>query len=327
MTDDRRPERSHHNLLVRVALAFALVGLVAPTVAVAATSAIARQAEALRRLEVEVSRADTSFNAASADYRAASARLTQVRSRIRTNTAKLAQARADFKSSQAVLASRLSSVYRQPQPSGFELLVQSSSISDALGRIDFMERLQTRDGQVVRAVARARERIRATRKELLDDQAAAKRDTETTRRRVAEIRAIRASRQRALIGVRTQLVAMIAAERNAQRLRALQAAQQRVAVRISRAGAAPTPPAVSAAAPAVSIPAELEKIAACESGGNPAAVSGSGTYRGKYQFDTETWKAVGGSGDPAAASEAEQDRRAAILYGQRGAAPWPVCGR
>jgi hypothetical protein len=71
----------------------------------------------------------------------------------------------------------------------------------------------------------------------------------------------------------------------------------------------------------------LEAIAACESGGDPRAVSPDGQYRGKFQFDYGTWAAVGGSGDPAAASEAEQDRRAAILYAQRGAAPWPVCGR
>lgn len=71
----------------------------------------------------------------------------------------------------------------------------------------------------------------------------------------------------------------------------------------------------------------LQSIAQCESGSNPAAVSSNGLYRGKYQFDYGTWASVGGSGDPAAASEAEQDKRAAILYAQRGAAPWPVCGR
>jgi hypothetical protein len=72
--------------------------------------------------------------------------------------------------------------------------------------------------------------------------------------------------------------------------------------------------------------AALAKIAQCESGGNPAAVSADGTYRGKYQFTRATWRDMGGSGDPAAASEAEQDRMAAKLYAQRGSAPWPVCG-
>ena len=72
--------------------------------------------------------------------------------------------------------------------------------------------------------------------------------------------------------------------------------------------------------------ATLDAIGACESGGDPAIVSSDGTYRGKYQFDYGTWESVGGSGDPAAASEQEQDYRAALLYSQSGSSPWPVCG-
>jgi soluble lytic murein transglycosylase-like protein len=72
--------------------------------------------------------------------------------------------------------------------------------------------------------------------------------------------------------------------------------------------------------------ATLDAIGACESGGDPAAVSADGTYRGKYQFDYGTWESVGGTGDPAAASEAEQDYRAALLYAQSGSSPWPICG-
>lgn len=70
----------------------------------------------------------------------------------------------------------------------------------------------------------------------------------------------------------------------------------------------------------------LDAIAACESGGDPTAVSSDGTYRGKYQFDYGTWESVGGTGDPAAASEQEQDYRAALLYARAGSSPWPVCG-
>lgn len=70
----------------------------------------------------------------------------------------------------------------------------------------------------------------------------------------------------------------------------------------------------------------LASIRACESSGNYAAVSPDGLYRGAYQFDRPTWQSVGGSGDPAAASPAEQDARASQLWSQRGSNPWPNCG-
>jgi peptidoglycan hydrolase-like protein with peptidoglycan-binding domain len=70
----------------------------------------------------------------------------------------------------------------------------------------------------------------------------------------------------------------------------------------------------------------LARIAECESGGDPTAVSSSGTYRGKYQFSRATWRAMGGHGDPARAPEAVQDRLAARLFAARGTSPWPVCG-
>lgn len=70
----------------------------------------------------------------------------------------------------------------------------------------------------------------------------------------------------------------------------------------------------------------LSSIAACESGGNYATNTGNGFY-GAYQFTLSTWASVGGSGNPAAASPAEQDKRAAMLYAREGPGPWPVCGR
>jgi len=75
----------------------------------------------------------------------------------------------------------------------------------------------------------------------------------------------------------------------------------------------------------VRVPAELRRIAQCESGGNPRAVSRTGRYRGKYQFDQATWEAWGGRGDPIKASEATQDRIAVKLYRARGTKPWPNC--
>jgi hypothetical protein len=80
-------------------------------------------------------------------------------------------------------------------------------------------------------------------------------------------------------------------------------------------------------APNIPIPPQLKAIAQCESHSDPRAISAGGTYRGKYQFSFSTWQSVGGKGDPASASETEQDRRAAKLYRTGGPGHWPVCGR
>lgn len=84
------------------------------------------------------------------------------------------------------------------------------------------------------------------------------------------------------------------------------------------------PTAVSAAPAATG--GGWDALRECESGNNYAD-SDSSTYRGAYQFDAGTWASVGGSGDPADASPAEQDARAQRLYAERGTAPWPNCGR
>ncbi len=75
-------------------------------------------------------------------------------------------------------------------------------------------------------------------------------------------------------------------------------------------------------------------LRACESGGDYTVTNPSGKYRGAYQFDRSTWDSVAQRHDPAlvgldpaAAAPAEQDAMAHALYSERGAAPWPSCGR
>ncbi len=102
---------------------------------------------------------------------------------------------------------------------------------------------------------------------------------------------------------------------------------------------APAPPAAPAAPRPAPAPAPASggggpvtgglnwaALAQCESGGNPRAVGGGGLYFGLYQFSLSTWAGVGGTGNPADASPAEQTYRASILYGRSGRSPWPVCG-
>jgi peptidoglycan hydrolase-like protein with peptidoglycan-binding domain len=83
----------------------------------------------------------------------------------------------------------------------------------------------------------------------------------------------------------------------------------------------------SGAGSTVRLPRVLRRIAKCESGGDPTAVSPGGRYRGKFQFTRATWRALGGSGDPAEAAEATQDRLALKLYRRSGTDPWPTCAK
>jgi muramidase (phage lysozyme) len=79
---------------------------------------------------------------------------------------------------------------------------------------------------------------------------------------------------------------------------------------------------------------QLERLRHCESTGNYEAVSRSGTYRGAYQFNQSTWNGVAQRHfpwlehlDPATVEPAWQDSMARALYAERGASPWPHCGR
>jgi len=94
------------------------------------------------------------------------------------------------------------------------------------------------------------------------------------------------------------------------------------------------------AAPEVVVPAggpsaaQWAALRQCESGGNYSITNPSGKYRGAYQFDRPTWNSVAARHaphlvgvDPAAAAPGDQDALAFALYGERGARPWPQCGR
>jgi len=74
-------------------------------------------------------------------------------------------------------------------------------------------------------------------------------------------------------------------------------------------------------------PEQWAALRMCESSNRTNAVSRTGKYRGLYQFDLPTWESVGGVGDPARATRAEQHKRATILHSKRGWQPWFTCGK
>ncbi len=117
------------------------------------------------------------------------------------------------------------------------------------------------------------------------------------------------------------------AVRRFQRANGLRVTGRVDAATIAALGLEPSGDRTLASAPKGDAATILAKIAQCESGGDPTAVSADGRYRGKYQFSRATWEALGGTGDPAEADEATQDAMALKLYEERGTAPWPSCSK
>jgi len=103
-------------------------------------------------------------------------------------------------------------------------------------------------------------------------------------------------------------------------------ATRRHVTRAAVAGIALGAPLALTAAPAQAATADQwDAVAKCESGGNWAINTGNGYYGG-LQFALSTWQGYGGSGNPAAASKAEQIRIAEKVLAGQGKGAWPVCG-
>ena len=69
-----------------------------------------------------------------------------------------------------------------------------------------------------------------------------------------------------------------------------------------------------------------DKLAQCESGGNWSTNTGNGYYGG-IQFNTTTWRAMGGTGMPNQASKAQQIAVAERTLAAQGWNAWPACSR
>ena len=79
------------------------------------------------------------------------------------------------------------------------------------------------------------------------------------------------------------------------------------------------------AAPASAAPTSTwDRVASCESGGNWHINTGNGYYGG-LQFSMGTWRAHGGSGNPAGASKSTQIHIAEKVLNSQGWGAWPAC--
>jgi peptidoglycan hydrolase CwlO-like protein len=358
LTGPRPGPRPRRGALAALALAALLAAVPAIALRAApggpATDVIEGARAQVRAQEAELTRLDQEAGAAAAAHAAARGRAREVRARIRETEAGLREARAAHDEAVERLSRRLVALYVDEPPSLVQVLLTTGDLTETVDAQRALETINEGDARIVASLERTRARLTRVRAALLDQRREADAALATAADRLASMESLLAGR-RAVLARATATLDRVVAQQAArgeapaarrERDAAIDAAGRRVEETVRRraraeAPAAPSPapatPAPAAAAPTApadprsGVPgapsqAVLDRIAQCESGGNPRAVSASGQYRGKYQFDQGTWEGVGGTGDPAAASEAEQDLRAAMLYARSGPGPWPVCG-
>jgi len=318
--------------------------------------AVARQR--VRDVEQQLINVQTAASQSANDYASASAQVAVLSDSIRVNQAQLALTKVELSAAQAALAQRIRNLYTDPPPSLMQVLVSSGSISSALDSFDLMRHIADQDNALVKGFIADHARQQVLNSTLHHDVTAAVANRNAVAQQLSQLRTLAGERSVLLASATASLSH---AEASAAQLAALRAEQAQAAA-AARAQAPPSQ--VVSATPHTSggqgsaagagsgsgsgsdvsaggsgssassgsgsisgsLMAILMKIAQCESGGNPHAISPSGQYRGMFQFTYATWAAVGGQGDPAQASAAEQIQRAAILYERSGPGQWPVCG-
>lgn len=74
-----------------------------------------------------------------------------------------------------------------------------------------------------------------------------------------------------------------------------------------------------------------DRLAICESGKNPRAISKSGKYKGAFQFSDETWANVKSPSDPVDPRDATYERQREIVIAKFPISSWssqfPTCAR
>ena len=298
----------------------------------------------VRTLEAELTGIDQQASAAAGAHAEAQRRVADLRERIAETVVSLRETRAAHAVAVQRLSDRLVAIYTgEPPPSLVEVLLTSGGLSDAIQAQGALEAIGDADAAIVSSLEAQPRPAHPPRVRAADEPRGGR--GQPGRGRVPDGRASEpAERPAGRARPRPRQPRRPAGPAIAERGGPARQPQGGGGGRRPRrggpaapggSGTAPAAPAPSAPAaapeattstPGTSVAAALERIAQCESGGNPRAVSSNGLYFGKYQFSLGTWQGVGGQGNPAEAPEEEQDRRAAILYAQSGPAPWPVCG-
>jgi murein DD-endopeptidase MepM/ murein hydrolase activator NlpD len=203
----------------------------------------------IRALEARVGDVSLHLQTLEDDLSLHQKRLDALNALFRTQTLRLTTLRSEYRRAVAVLNRRLVDIYESDDPSTLDVVLGSSSLQDAVDRIQFLEDINQQDRQVASEVKGAKAQVTAARTRTKQLRGTVRAETAVIQARAAQTQAVRdelvgaqgdlsSSKQQKLQDLST----LTASERaEAGEIDALQAASARIADEIRAAQARDSP--------------------------------------------------------------------------------------
>ena len=208
---------------------------VAVTVALSATAAgtaappevRSKQAQATRVL-AEINGIDAQLGHTVEAWNGARLHLAAVDRELKTNTAQLAVAQAEYRRAQRRIAARLVAIYVAGEPSAVDVVLGSSTVSDLIDGLDAVSKVTAQDRRIATQATALKQELDAHQRRLVRARAAQRATLAQLTAQRAQIQGSLARRQRLLSSIRGQIARIQAAER-AQEARLAAQARARLA--------------------------------------------------------------------------------------------------
>jgi cell wall-associated NlpC family hydrolase len=217
-------------------LAAALLGVMAAGAGAQTGDLAAKRAE-VAQIQAELAAIDAQVEDASNAFNGAQYRLGEIEKRIRENQRATNENTRVLAESRVALTERLQDLYRTPEPSFAEVLLESGSLNDVVERVQLLDRAGANDGAIVKNIRQARVRLAETAKQLKRDRAQTEKELAEAEAERARVTALLSRRQAVLDRAQGELGRLLAAQQARERREA--AARAAAARRLSPGGIEP----------------------------------------------------------------------------------------
>ncbi len=242
---------------MRVRVLIAAVVVVALSAAAASTAAPpevrSKQAQATRVL-AEIDSIDAKLGHTVEAWNGSNLHLASVERELKTNTAQLEVARAQYRVAQRRIAERLVAIYVAGEPDAVDVILGASNVGDLIDGFDAISKVTAQDRRIARQASALKAKLDAHERRLVRARAVQRATLADLTAKRAQIQSALATRRRLLSSIQGQIARIRAAER-VREARLAEQARARIAREAAQAAAAAKARAAQQPAAATPTPA------------------------------------------------------------------------